>query len=74
MSFIAHQATALTPLIIYIISEYIAQNRMKMKESVILLTIIFTLKFVRNYLTMHSEYNLKKLGSKIFTCLCYSLT
>lgn len=74
MSFIAHQATALTPLIIYIISEYIAQNKMKMKESVILLTIIFTLKFMRTYLTMHSEYNLKKLGSKIFTCLCYSLT
>lgn len=74
MSFIAHQATALTPLIIYIISEYIAQNKMKMKESVILLAIIFTLKFMRTYLTMHSEYNLKKLGSKIFTCLCYSLT
>ena len=74
MSFIAHQAIALNPLIIYMISEYIAQDKMKMKERVIFLTIIFTLKFVRNYLAMHSEYNLKKLGSKIFTCLCYSLT
>lgn len=74
MSFIAHQATALTPLIIYIISEYIAQDKMKMKQSVILLVIIFTLKFARTFLTMHSEYSLKKLGSKIFCCLCFLLT
>ena len=74
MSFLAHQASALTPLVIYIISEYISSNNIKMKESVILLVVIFTLKFMRTYLTMHSEYNLKKLGSKIFCCLCYSLT
>ena len=74
MNFIAHQAGALTPLVIYFISQYISHNTVKTEYNIILLVVIFTLKFMRTYLTMHSDYNLKKIGSKIFCCLCYLLT
>ena len=33
MSFIAHQAIALNPLIIYMISEYIAQEKLAVQTS-----------------------------------------
>jgi ABC-type multidrug transport system fused ATPase/permease subunit len=74
MSFIAHQCNALTPIIIYFISEYIESGQFQMQKSIMLLFLIFGLKIIKTFLTMHAEYNLKKIGGQFFSCLCYSLT
>ena len=74
MSFVAHQSGALVPLAIYLVAQQISNDSLSVLQSVILLLAIFCLKFMRTYLSMQSSYNLKKIGSEIFCCFCYSLT
>jgi ABC-type multidrug transport system fused ATPase/permease subunit len=74
MSFIAYQCNAFAPLIIYLISQYIDGGDLTINKSVIFLVLIFGLKVIKIFLTMHSEFILKKVGSSIFSCICYSLT
>lgn len=74
MSFIAYQCNAMAPLIIYLISQYIEGGHLEINKSVLFLVLIFGLKLVKIFLTMHSEYTLKKVGSSIFSCICYHLT
>lgn len=74
MSFVAHQSGALVPLVIYLVAQQISNDRLSIIQSIILLLAIFCLKFMRTYLSMQSSYNLKKIGSEVFCCFCYSLT
>lgn len=74
MSFIAYQSNALAPLIIYLISQYIEEGHLTVQKSVAYLAVVFLLKIVKIFLTMHSEYVLKKVGSSAFACICFSLT
>lgn len=74
LSFIAYQSNALAPLIIFLISQYIEERNFSTRQSIVYLALIFTLKIVKIFLTMHEEYILKKIGSEAFSCICYSLT
>lgn len=74
MNFVAYQCNALAPLIIYLISQYIDSGHLYLQKSVTFLLVVFGLKIVKIFLTMHAEYTLKKVGGSIFSCICYSLT
>jgi hypothetical protein len=74
MSFIAYQSNATMPLIIYLISQYIHEGHLTVHKSVVFIVLIFGLKLLKIFMSMHSEFVLKKIGSSAFACICYSLT
>ncbi len=74
MSLISYQSNAFVPLILYLISDYIREGNFTYTKSVMFLVLIFGLKIVKIYMAMHSEFNLRKIGTKIFSCICFSMT
>lgn len=74
MSFISHQCNAFAPLILYLISDYIRQGVFTTSKSVMFLMLIFGLKIIKIFLAMHSEFILRKVGTKVFSCICFAMT
>jgi hypothetical protein len=74
MNFISFQCNAFVPLFLYLISDYLRNENFSYAKSVMFLVLIFGLKFIKVYLAMHSEFILRKIGIKIFSCICFSMT
>jgi hypothetical protein len=74
MSFISHQCNAFSPLILYLISDYIKNGGFTYGKSIMFLVLIFGLKLIKIFLAMHSEFILRKVGTKVFSCICFAMT
>lgn len=65
MDFFAYSFTIITPVLIYLISEYLTRDEKTTGEGILWLVIVALVRFFRSFFDGHANYKLTQLGTDV---------